>query len=174
MLPNRSEPPVAHRLYPLFADLRGRRVLVIGAGSVAARKIAALRDTGAEIVVVAKVVGTDVAALADQGDVSLQVGAFDDAQLDGAWLVVAATNDAATNARIAAAAEARRIFANVVDDVALSAVQLPAVVQRGRLQVAISSAGAAPMLARHVRAQVEMALDDSTLVATFQRLDRKP
>lgn len=171
MLPNRSEPPVAHRLYPLFADLRGRRVLVIGAGSVAARKITALRDTGAEIVVVAKAVGTDVAALADQGDVSLQVGAFDEAQLDGAWLVVAATNDAATNARIAAAAEAHRIFANVVDDVALSAVQLPAVVQRGRLQVAISSAGAAPMLARHVRAQVEMALDDSlgTLVELFER-----
>ena len=132
MLPNRSELPVAHRLYPLFADLRGRRVLVIGAGSVAARKITALCDTGAEIVVVAKVVAAEVAALADQGDVSLQVGAFDEAQLDGAWLVVAATNDAATSSRIAAAAEAHRIFASVVDDVAVSAVQLPAVVQRGR------------------------------------------
>ena len=161
----------ASRLFPLFADLRGRRVLVVGGGSVAARKIRALLDTGASIIVVALHAGDEVAALAGEGRVELVVAAFAEHRLDDAWLVVAATNDAATNARIAAAAEARRVFANVVDDSALSNVQLPAVVQRGRLQVAISSAGAAPMLARHLRARIETVLDDSLgdLLELFER-----
>jgi len=159
------------RLFPLFADLRGRRVLVVGAGSVAARKIRALLDTGAAIVVVAVAAGDEVLALAADGRIELALAAFDETQLDDAWFVVAATNDVATNARIAAAAEARRVFANVVDDAALSTVQLPAVVNRGRLQVAISSAGAAPMLARHVRAQIETLLDESLgdLLELFER-----
>ena len=131
------------RLFPLFADLRGRRVLVVGAGSVAARKIRALIDAGASIAVVALAAGDEVLAFAVDGRVELVIAAFDETQLDAAWFVVAATNDVATNARIAAAADARRVFANVVDDAALSTVQLPAVVNRGRLQVAISSAGAA-------------------------------
>jgi uroporphyrin-III C-methyltransferase/precorrin-2 dehydrogenase/sirohydrochlorin ferrochelatase len=159
------------RLFPLFADLRGRRVLVVGAGSVAARKIRALIDAGASIAVVALAAGDEVLAFAVDGRVELVIAAFDETQLDAAWFVVAATNDVATNARIAAAADARRVFANVVDDAALSTVQLPAVVNRGRLQVAISSAGAAPMLARHVRAQIETALDDSLgdLLELFER-----
>ena len=161
----------ASRLFPLFADLRGRRVLVVGAGSVAARKIRALLDTGASIIVVALHAGNEVTTLARDGRIELVVAAFAEYRLDDAWLVVAATNDAATNARIAAAAEARRVFANVVDDSALSNVQLPAVVQRGRLQVAISSAGAAPMLARHLRARIETVLDDSLgdLLELFER-----
>lgn len=159
------------RLFPLFADLRGRRVLVVGAGSVAARKIRALLDTGAAIAVVALAVGDDVATLAHAGRVELVVAAFDATHLDDAWLVIAATNDANTNAAIAAAAESRRMFANVVDDSARSNVQLPAMVNRGRLQVAISSAGTAPMLARHVRAQIETVLDESLgdLIDLFER-----
>jgi uroporphyrin-III C-methyltransferase/precorrin-2 dehydrogenase/sirohydrochlorin ferrochelatase len=159
------------RLFPLFADLRGRRVLVVGAGSVAVRKIRALLDTGAAIAVIALHAAPDVSALASEGRIDLAIAAFDEMHLDQAWFVIAATNDAATNARIAAAAEARRVFANVVDDSALSNVQLPAVVNRGRLQVAISSAGAAPMLARHLRAQIETLLDESLgdLLELFER-----
>ena len=105
------------RLFPLFANLRGRRVLVVGAGVVAARKIAALRDTGAEIVVVADTASDEIATWAAQGVLSLSLGEFADAHLDGTWLVVAATNDTATNRRIAAAAEFKLIesytYANV-------------------------------------------------------------
>ena len=161
----------SQRLFPLFADLRGRRVLVVGAGSVAARKIGALLDTGARIRVVALAANAEITALAEQGRIALQLGEFDAAQIDDAWLVVAATADEDCNARVAEAAAARRVFANVVDDVAHSAVQFPAVIQRGRLQVAVSSGGAAPMLARHVRARVEALLDESLgdLVELFER-----
>jgi uroporphyrin-III C-methyltransferase/precorrin-2 dehydrogenase/sirohydrochlorin ferrochelatase len=159
------------RLFPWFADLRGRRVLVVGAGSVAARKIRALIDTGARIAAVALAAGAEVRTLAEEGRIELSLVEFHESQLDDVWFVVAATNDVATNARIAAAAEVRRIFANVVDDAARSSVQLPAVVNRGRLQVAISSAGAAPMLARHVRALIETVLDESLghLLELFER-----
>lgn len=157
-LAKRTDPT---RLQPLFADLRGRRVLVVGAGSVAARKIAALLDTGARIAVVAIRVGAAVRTFADEGRVTLVEAAFSDAHLDDVWFVIAATNDVATNAGIAAAAEQRRIFANVVDDAVRSSVHLPAVVKRGRLQVAISSAGAAPLLARQVRERIEAMLDAS-------------
>ena len=151
----------SHRLFPLFADLRGRRVLVVGAGSVASRKIGALLDTGARISVIARAANAEITTLAARGRIDLQLGEFAEAQLDDAWLVIAATGDDACNARVAEAAAARHVFANVVDDVARSAVQFPAVVQRGRLQVAVSSGGAAPMLARQVRARIEALLDES-------------
>jgi len=159
------------RLLPLFFDLRGRRVLVVGAGSVAARKIAALADTGAEVMVGAIKVGAEVRALAEAGAVALRRGAFADSWLDDVWLVIAATNDAATNARIAAAATARRLFVNTVDDRAGCSAQFPAVVQRGLLQIAISTAGAAPMLGRAARERVEALFDESwaALAQWFER-----
>lgn len=162
---------MSHRLFPLFADLRARRVLVVGAGAVAARKLAALVDTGADIVVGARDISPEVRRLVDIHGLGLIQGEFAAPWLDEAWLVVAATDDEATNARVAAAAAARRIFVNVVDDAARSSVQLPAVVRRGLLQIAISTAGAAPMLARQVREQIETRFDDSwgALVALFER-----
>jgi uroporphyrin-III C-methyltransferase/precorrin-2 dehydrogenase/sirohydrochlorin ferrochelatase len=89
------------------------------------------------------------------------VGEFDPAWLDSAWFVVAATDAVAVNRAVAEAAAERRLFANVVDDAELSSAQLPAVVRRGALQIAISSAGAAPMLARALREKLETELDES-------------
>ncbi|MDE2407037.1 MAG: uroporphyrinogen-III C-methyltransferase [Xanthomonadaceae bacterium] len=148
-------------LFPLFLDLRDRRVLVVGGGSVAARKVPALLDAGAEVVVGAPALGEALATLAQQGRIRHRAGAFAPEWLDAAWLVIAATNDAAVNRRIADAAQARRIFINVVDDAELASAQLPARVQRGPLQVAISSGGASPMLARHLREQLETRFDAS-------------
>lgn len=162
---------MSHRLLPLFLDLRGRRVLVVGAGSVAARKVTALRDTGAEIVVGALQVGPEMGALVAEAGLTLRAGPFVESWLDGVWLVIAATNDPHTNARIAEAAGERRVFVNAVDDSAISSVQFPAVVQRGLLQIAISTAGAAPMLGRAVRERIESLFDDSygALVQLFER-----
>ncbi|GAB1406380.1 siroheme synthase CysG [Thermomonas brevis] len=148
-------------LFPLFLDLRGRRVLVVGGGAVAARKVAALREAGAEVAVGAPVLSFALAALARDGAIAHLHGQFVDDWLDGAWLVIAATDDPAVNRAVAAAASARRIWANVVDDAELATAQLPARVRRGPLQLAISSGGHAPMLARHLRAQLERQLDDS-------------
>ncbi|HEU0151802.1 MAG TPA: siroheme synthase CysG [Arenimonas sp.] len=148
-------------LFPLFADLRGRRVLVVGGGAVARRKLEPLLAAGARVLVGAMRLEAEVAALWAAGRIDHVAGAFTPDWLEGAWLVVAATDDEGVNRAVAAAAEARRIWANVVDDLALSSYQSPARIERGPLQIAISSGGGAPMLARHLREKLETELDES-------------
>lgn len=158
-------------LFPLFAQLEGRDVLVVGGGEVASRKIEALLQAGARVQVHAHAVDDAVRAWIDEGRVSRLHGEFDPRWLDEAWLVVAATDDRPFNARLATEAHSRRLFANVVDDAELSTFHIPAIVDRTPLQVAISSGGAAPMLARRLREQLEAQLDHSVgeLAALFAR-----
>ncbi|MES2405032.1 MAG: bifunctional precorrin-2 dehydrogenase/sirohydrochlorin ferrochelatase, partial [Pseudomonadota bacterium] len=148
-------------LFPLFADLRGRAVLVVGGGVVARRKIEALLEAGAEISVVALQLVPELDAWVRRGNVRHRGTVFEPAHLAGAWLVIAASGDAVVNRTVADAAAARGIFANVVDDAALSSVHVPARVRRGRLQIAISSGGAAPVLTRRLRERLVAELDDS-------------
>ena len=156
-----SATPGSANLFPLFVDLRARQVLVVGGGNVARRKVAALLEAGAEVRVGAPDLVDELRALAVEARIEHLAGRFDPAWLDDAWLVIAATDDAATNRAVADAAQARRLWANVVDDAELSTVQVPARVERGPLQVAISSGGGAPMLARHLRETLEAQLDES-------------
>ena len=149
------------RLFPLFADLRGRTVLVVGGGAVAARKVEALVGTGARIVVGAPALEATLAARAAAGEVEYRAGRFTPDWLDDAWLAIAATDDPDANRAVAEAGDARRVWVNVVDDAALARVHLPARVERGPLQIAISSGGGAPMLARLVRERLEAQFDDS-------------
>ncbi|ANB17569.1 siroheme synthase CysG [Dokdonella koreensis] len=146
-------------LYPMFADLAGRTVLVVGGGTVAERKIAALAKAGAAIRVGAPALDAAIARRVAQGEIAYRPGRFEPGWLDDAWLVVAATDDPALNADVAAAAAQRRIFANVVDDAERSSFQVPAVIDRAPLQVAVSSGGSAPMLARAIRERLETLLD---------------
>ncbi|RDZ29365.1 siroheme synthase CysG [Lysobacter silvisoli] len=148
-------------LFPLFAALCGRAVLVVGGGAVAQRKTQALLDAGARVRVGAPLLQPELAAWAERGLIEHLPGRFEPAWLDEIWLAVAATDDDAVNAAVAAAAEARRVWVNVVDDAEASSVHVPSRVQRGPLQVAISSGGGAPMLTRHLREQLETQLDDS-------------
>jgi uroporphyrin-III C-methyltransferase / precorrin-2 dehydrogenase / sirohydrochlorin ferrochelatase len=134
-------------LYPLFADLTGLPVLVVGGGHVAERKIAALLAASAQIHVGAPALTPNLTQLVEAGTIEHHAGAFQSAWLDGMWLVIAATDDRELNARIATAASERRIFANVVDDPALSRFQVPAVVDRSPLTIATSTSGAAPVIA---------------------------
>ncbi|MFC0678824.1 siroheme synthase CysG [Lysobacter korlensis] len=148
-------------LFPMFADLNGRTVLVVGGGTVARRKVAALLEAGAHVVVGAPALAPELSELAASGRIDHRVGAFEAGWLDDAWLAVAATDDVQTNRAVAAAGEARRIWVNVVDDAELSSYQVPARIERGPLQIAISSGGGAPMLARHLREKLETQLDES-------------
>ncbi|MCL7713143.1 siroheme synthase CysG [Stenotrophomonas mori] len=149
-------------LFPLFADLNGRAVLVVGGGTVAARKVEALLDAGARPRVGAPRLVPALQALADAGRIDWLRGAFSPRWLDsGIWLVVAATDAAAVNRAVADAADARRLFVNVVDDARLSRFHVPAVVERGPLRIAISTGGAAPMVARHVRRRLETLFDSA-------------
>jgi uroporphyrin-III C-methyltransferase / precorrin-2 dehydrogenase / sirohydrochlorin ferrochelatase len=161
------------KYFPLFADLRGRRVLVVGGGEVAERKIRLLLEAGAGVDVVAHGL-TDwlsqrLAADAARGDGHDGVAGalawigrqFEATQLRGAVLVVAATDDQETNARVAGAARDMDLLANVVDDAELSGFIVPAIVDRSPLVVAVSSGGTAPVLARLVRERIEALVDES-------------
>jgi uroporphyrin-III C-methyltransferase/precorrin-2 dehydrogenase/sirohydrochlorin ferrochelatase len=166
-----SSPQAITALFPLFADLRGRAVRVVGGGAVAERKIEALLHAGALPRVGAPALTPRLAQWAEQGRIAWDVGSFTPAWLDEVWLVVAATDEGSVNRAVAAEAETRRLLANVVDDAELSSFQVPAIVERGELQIAISSGGHAPMVARHIRRQLETLLDDSwgSLVALLGR-----
>ncbi|TEA79731.1 siroheme synthase CysG [Allopusillimonas ginsengisoli] len=149
------------RLFPLFANLSQRRVLVIGGGAVAERKIKSLLVSDADITVGAPALTETLAELARQHRIQHLPGTFEENWLDGVWLVIAATDDRALNRQIAELAEQRRLLINVVDDPELSSFQVPSIVDRSPLTIAISSAGHAPVLARRVRERIESLFDHS-------------
>lgn len=149
------------RLFPLFADLNDKNVLVVGGGAVAARKIGALLRSGARVTVVAPEVRADILAWEREGRVQCLLAEFAPQQLEGMWLVIAATDDRAVNMQVSAAAHADHMLVNVVDDPELSTFQVPSIVDRAPLVVAISTGGAAPVFARRVRERVETLLDHS-------------
>ena len=160
------------KLYPLFADVAGRAVSVVGGGEVAARKTAALLAAGARVCVGAPELHVQLAEWAARGRIRHVPGCFEDRWLDDVWLAIAATDDALTNQRVADAAQARRIFVNVVDDAQRSTFHVPAIVDRSPLIVAISSGGSAPMLARWVRERLEIVLDHA-IAPLASLLERK-
>ncbi|KRB09706.1 siroheme synthase CysG [Achromobacter mucicolens] len=147
------------KLFPIFADLTDRLVLVVGGGAVAERKTLALLEASANVVVGAPALTPALAALVSEGRVRHLPGTFNPDWLQDVWLVVAATDDRTVNAAVSQAAEARRIFSNVVDDPELSSFQVPSIVDRSPVIVAISSSGVAPVLARRIRERIESLFD---------------
>jgi uroporphyrin-III C-methyltransferase / precorrin-2 dehydrogenase / sirohydrochlorin ferrochelatase len=143
-------------LLPLFVDLSGRDVLLVGGGTVAAAKLRSLLSAGARVRVVAPEVDEAVANIGALGaapvDGSLLVErrAFAPGDLDGAWLVVAAATPT-VNRQVAEAAESRRIFVNAVDDPANATAFQSGVVRRGGVTLAISTSGDAPALTALLR-----------------------
>ncbi|MCL2450128.1 MAG: bifunctional precorrin-2 dehydrogenase/sirohydrochlorin ferrochelatase [Polyangiaceae bacterium] len=142
-------------VYPIFLKLEGRRVLVVGAGSVAERKIAALVSAKARVDVVAPKATEAVRRLASEGAVDWRARSFDEGDVEGAWLVVAATGDGGVQRRVAEAASARQTFVIAVDDVAHATAYSGAIVARPPFTVAISSSGETPALTRLVREIIE-------------------
>jgi precorrin-2 dehydrogenase len=142
-------------LFPMFIKLQGRSVLVVGAGKVGEPKIRALLETGASIRVVALEAGEAVREWARSGLVVLEERAFAPADLDGAFLAVIATSRRELNELAYAEAQKRRVLCNVVDVPEQCDFYYPAIVQRGDLQIAVSTSGQSPALARHLRQQLE-------------------
>jgi uroporphyrin-III C-methyltransferase/precorrin-2 dehydrogenase/sirohydrochlorin ferrochelatase len=122
------------KLYPLFANLTDRSVLVVGGGEVAARKCEALLGTGARVRVGAPALNERLGEWARAGRITHLQGAYQSNWLDETWLVIAATDDAAVNHRVADDAAARRILINVVDNSTLSSFHVPAVIDRTPVQ----------------------------------------
>ncbi len=144
--------------FPIFLRLHRQSVLLVGGGEVAARKLRLLRRAGAAVQIVAAELNAEVAAAIAAGEAQQLAHEFAPGQLAGQRLVVAATNDAALNAAVAAAAEAANVPVNVVDDVDLSRFIVPAIIDRSPMLVAVSSGGAAPVLARRLRERIETLL----------------
>lgn len=140
---------------PVFLDVRERNGLVIGGGEVAARKVGLLRRAGARVTVQAPALCPELADLAERGEVRHRAAMFTAVDIVGFDLIVAATDDAAVNAAAAEAARVGAIPINVVDDPALCSFIFPAIVDRSPLLIAVSTGGAAPVLARTVRARLE-------------------
>lgn len=143
------------RYLPLHFDLRGRRVLVVGGGDQAERKIDLLLAAGAEVHCVAPQISPAIEGKLAAAPHRLVTQAYADTQLEGAALAVAATDDSAVNAQVSAAAQQRGLPVNVVDAPSLCTVTFPALVDRGDLVVSIGSGGAAPVLARRLRQRLE-------------------
>jgi len=145
-------------LLPLFLRLGGKLALVVGGGPVAERKIESLLDVGARVRVVAPDASDEVKRLAREGRVEWLERPFADADLEGAWLVYAATSSPEVQRSVATAAEARRVFCVAVDDPPNASAYSAAVVRRTPMVVAISSSGAAPALTRLLREVIEHVL----------------
>ena len=141
--------------YPVNLLVRGRRVVVVGGGRIAARKIEPLLDAGALVEVVAPEVGADVRAWADAGRLVLHQRDFQAGDLEGGWLAITATDDPAVNTAVHAAGEAGRVWVNSADDPANCSFTLMSVVRRGDLVVTIGTGGRSPALAAQLRRRLE-------------------
>jgi len=142
-------------LFPMFLKLEGKQCLVVGAGRVGEPKIGGLLETGARIRVVSLEAGPAVREWARAGKIDLELRGFLPEDLDGAFLAVVATNSRTLNERVYREAQRRGVLCNVVDVPDLCDFFYPAVVRRGDLQIAISTAGQSPSLAQKIRQQLE-------------------
>jgi len=150
---------------PIFLKVEGRPCLVVGGGKVAARKVALLHRAGATITTVSPVLCSELRTLLEQGVITHMAHEFQDEDLDEAVLVIAATDDEVVNRRVLELARSRRILVNVVDSPDLCSFIMPSIIDRSPVQIAVSTGGASPVLARLLRSQLE-----SFIPAAYGRL----
>ncbi len=140
---------------PVFLDIKARTCVVVGGGDVAMRKISLLRSAGASVRVIAPRLSTRVQRLRDEDGIEIEERPFRDSDIEGAALVIAATNDTRVNEAVAAAARSADIPVNVADQPALCSFIMPSIIDRSPVIAAVSTGGASPVLARLIRARLE-------------------
>lgn len=143
--------------YPVFVDLAGRRALVVGGGTVASRKVAGLLRAGAQVTVVAPVAVTEIA---EDPDVRWHEREYRRGEVASYSIAITATDDPAVNRQVARDANAANVWVNSADDPSNCTFILPSVVQRGELQIATSTNGRSPAMARWVRRRLESMFTD--------------
>lgn len=151
-------PAVDRAYFAAFLDLRGKPGVVVGGGPVAALKVEALLRSGVRVTVIAPHVCERLSELALVGALRLEKRRFSPGDLVGAEIAIAATDDPAVNESVSAAARSLRLPVNVADNASLSSFIMPAVVDRAPVQIAISTAGTSPVLARKLRTAIEIAV----------------
>jgi precorrin-2 dehydrogenase/sirohydrochlorin ferrochelatase len=146
--------------YPIFLELSGRRVVVIGGGAVAVRKAQALLAAGARLVVISKQIDDAITSLCAGSNAELIKSRYSKDYLVGAVLAIAATSNRQLNKRIYKDCQELEILCNVVDAPELCDFIVPAVVKRGELQIAIGTEGHCPAYAGHLREKLEQTFTD--------------
>ena len=159
--------------YPVFLNLTERRCVIIGGGQIAEGKISKLLDSGAKIIVISPDATQGIRGFAERGQIEFDLRKYQEGDLQGAFLVIAATNDRVVNQEIFEEAEKQGILLNAVDDMPRCSFIAPSIVEKGPVTVAISTGGASPALARKLRENMEVssALDwaDATGVLSKAR-----
>ena len=140
---------------PIFCDLKGRKVVIVGGGRVAERKVSSLIPSGADITLISPEVTERLSELAQKGAINHVKRAFEKGDLEGAWLVIAATDDGEVQREVFKEAERQRCFCNVVDQPERCSFIVPSLVKRGALSIAISTGGQSPGLARSLRKRLQ-------------------
>jgi precorrin-2 dehydrogenase/sirohydrochlorin ferrochelatase len=143
------------RFYPILVDLQGKKVLVVGGGKVALRKIETLLARGACVQVVARELTAELQELRRAGKIEFLGDEFHETFLKGAFAVFAATDDAFLNRRVSRAAQQRSLLVNAADQPADCNFIVPSVLSRGDLCIAVSTSGKSPAFARKVRLELE-------------------
>ena len=148
------------RYYPVFLDIAGKPVVVIGGGEVAARKVEGLLDAGAQVTVVSPELHPDLAGLVAAGRLRYLGREYQPGDLEGYILAFVATDDRSANAAVAREGKERGVWVNAVDDPPNCDFVMPGVVRRGDLVVAVSTSGGSPAMARKMREELEAFLTE--------------
>lgn len=137
--------------YPVLLDLTGRKVVVVGGGGVALRKIETLLECGTSVYVISRDLAPELQELLEKGEIRLIANEYDERCIKDASLIIIATDDRDLNQRISEAAKRRNILVNVVDQPEECSFIVPSVIKRGDLLIAISTSGRSPALAKKIR-----------------------
>jgi precorrin-2 dehydrogenase/sirohydrochlorin ferrochelatase len=143
------------KYYPAYLDLRERPCVVIGGGRVAERKTLALLEAGADVTIISPALTPKLRELSDSGKITHLQKQYEEQDLSGEYLVIAATPSAAVNTLVAQACKKKHTLVNVASPPEESSFIVPSVVERGDLLIAISTSGASPALAKKVRQDIE-------------------
>jgi precorrin-2 dehydrogenase/sirohydrochlorin ferrochelatase len=140
------------KFYPIYLDVKGKRCVIVGGGKVAYRKVCSLKDAGADVIVVSPDICPE---MADAEGITLINTNYDEKYLEGALLVIAATDNEAVNEKVALDAGKRNLIVNVVDRPELCSFIVPSTITRGDLCISISTGGASPAVAKKIRKELE-------------------
>src|SRR5947208_9548819 len=148
------------RYYPVFLDIAGKSVIVIGGGNIAHQKVVGLLKAGAEVTVVSPDLNQEMASLAAGGRFRHVERDYEPGDLEGYFLAFVATDDRSVNATVAAEGKERRVWVNAVDDPPYCDFIMPGIAQQGNLIVAVSTSGTSPAMARKMRDEIETFLPE--------------
>ena len=141
--------------YPIYIDIEDRGVVIIGGGNVCARKAETMMKYGARVTIVSPTFTDEIEQWARDGQLAIKRKQYEEGDLEGANLVIASTDDQSVNEQVAADCRRRRIPVNVVDVTPLCEFIVPAIIEKGSVQIAVSTGGKSPALARTLKEDLQ-------------------